>query len=119
MTRNINKTDVDIIHKDVVEEVIIHEGADVFGTSEKEIAANTKYVSTEINLEKMLNILGQDGNIEIKYGERRTLVNKDSQVNDKGNVVINYEDVTAEIDVTTSNPVKAGISKKEEDYKFS
>lgn len=98
-----------ITNTDVVEEIVAHEGPDVFGTDESELTANTKYISTEINKEKMLQILGQDGNIAIQNGEKTNLINKDSEVNENGNIVINYDSSVTELNITTSKPVNAGI----------
>ena len=110
-TRYKTETSIVITNSDVVEEVITIEGPDTYGVETSEIDANTKYISTEINLEDMLEIVGQEGNIEIKNGETVTLVNKESQVDENGNVIINHQNETAELQVTTSKPVKEGILK--------
>lgn len=103
------KTSVVVTNTNVVDQIVVHEGPDTFSTAKREVTANTKYISTEINLEKMLNILGQDGNIEIKNGETTTTINKDTEANESGNIVINYENGAAELNITTSKPVKIGI----------
>ena len=103
------KTSIAITNPDVADEVVVHEGPDAFGTTESELSANTKYITTKINLENMLSILGEHGNIAIKNGETRTVINKDSEVDEDGNVVINYENSTSEIDITTSGLVNAGV----------
>lgn len=103
------KTSIIITNAEVSDKVVVHEGPDTFGINEREVIANTKYITTEINLEKLLNILGQDGSIEIKNGETTTNINKDTEVNESGNVVINYENRTAELEIITSKPLKSGI----------
>lgn len=103
------KTSIIMTKEGIANEIKVNEGADVFGTEDKDIVANTKYVSTEINLEEMLEILGQDGNIEIKNGETTTIITKDTTVNAEGNVVIEYTNSTSELKIKTSKPVKEGI----------
>ena len=103
------KTSIVITNPAVEEEVKVHEGPDTFETVETEIPANTKYITTKINLEKMLSILGEDGNIAIKNGEITTVINKDSQTDSEGNVTINHENSTSEIEITTSKPENAGV----------
>lgn len=102
-------TEVIITNSNVIEQIIAKSGPDTFGTDESELAANTKYISTEINKEKMLKILGNDGNIEIKNGETTIVINKDSEVNENGNVVVNYANSATELSITTSKPVSEGI----------
>jgi len=102
-----------VTNPNVAEEIVINEGPDAFettlnGTSQDE-RQNTKYLTTEINLNKMLAILGPDGNIEIKNGETTTLINKDTTVNEAGNVVIIHNNSTNRLDITTSNPVNQGV----------
>ena len=103
------KTSIIITNAEIENEVAVHEGPDTFGTTEGEIPANTKYVTTKINLEKMLYILGQDGSMEIKNGETTTTINKNSAVDTDGNVVINHENSTSELSITTGKPVNAGV----------
>lgn len=98
-----------VTNANIPEEITIQEGPDVFTTETTELEINTKYIKTEINKAKMLEILGQDGNIEIKNGAARILINKDSEVDENGNIVINYENSSKELTITTSNPINAGI----------
>ena len=103
------KTSIAITNANVAEEIVVHEGPDALGTSESELLANTKYITTKINLEEMLSILGQDGNIEIKNGETTTVINKDCEVDAEGNIVISYENSASELYITTSKPINAGV----------
>lgn len=97
-----------VTNKDVAEKIIVNEGPDTFGTETNELSANTKYISTEINKEKMLNILGEDGNITIQNGEKSIVINKDTEVDSNGNIVIEYTNSSTEITITTNKPVKEG-----------
>ena len=103
------KSTLVVTNKELVDQVVLSEGPDTLGAGENTLEINTKYITTEINLNKMLDILGQDGNMQIKNGETITTINKDTSVNENGNVVINYENSTSELIITTSKPQKEGI----------
>lgn len=107
------KMSIIITNVDVADQIVVYEGLDAFGIDERELEANTKYISTEINLENILDILGQDGSLEIKNGEASTIINKNTEVNESGNVVINYENGTNSLTITTSKPVKSGVLELE------
>lgn len=107
------KTSIIVTTENVVDKIVTTEGADILGTEGSELIANAKYETTKINLGKMLELLGQDGNIEIKNGETTTTINKDTETDENGNVVIKYEDSTEELTITTSKPVKTGILELE------
>ena len=102
-------TTLKIANTEIPEKVTIKEQPDVLKTENSELALNTKYISTKINKAKMLEILGQDGNISIKAGTTTTAINKDTETNENGDVVINYETPVSEIEITTSKPENTGI----------
>lgn len=104
------KTVLQITNKDLVDGITIHEGPDVFKTSnETELAANTKFITTEINKDKMLSILGQDGSIYVNDGETIQTLTKNTETNDAGNIVIEYSSESSELTITTTKPEKAGL----------
>ena len=103
------KSTLVVTNKEVVDEVVLFEGPDVLSTGESELATNTKYISTEFNLNKMLSILGQEGTITIKNGDEKILVNKETKTNEAGNVIINYEKAATQLEITTSEPANIGI----------
>jgi len=103
------ETKLIVTKENIVEEITIEQGPDSFGTTDSELEINTKYVETEINVNKLLEIVGQDGNIEIKNGENTTLINKETPVDENGNVVIDHGDGASTLTITTSYPVKAGV----------
>ena len=107
------KTSIIVTTENVVDKIVTTEGADVLETEGSELIANAKYETTKINLGKMLELLGQDGSIEIKNGETTTTINKDTETDENGNVVIKYEDSTEELTITTSKPIKTGILELE------
>lgn len=104
------KTVLEITNLELVDSIRIHEGPDAFKTEKgTELDANTKFLRTEINKEKMLSILGQDGSIQINDGETIQYVTKDTEVNENGNIVVNYTTDANEITIITSKPEKAGV----------
>ncbi len=104
------KTVLEITNLELVDSIRIHEGPDAFKTEKgTELDANTKFLRTEINKEKMLSILGQDGSIQINDGETIQYVTKDTEVNENGNIVVNYTTDVNEITIITSKPEKAGV----------
>lgn len=59
-----------VTNTDVTSTIRVNEGTDVFVKNDQtEIEAKTKYVSTEINIPQMLEILGKNGNITIRDAE--------------------------------------------------
>ena len=102
-------TNLIVTNSNVAKSINIHEGPDVFITENDELDANTKYISTQINKEKMLEIIGQDGSITIKNGESAITINKDTVADENGNIVINYENENNEIDITLSNVANSGM----------
>lgn len=102
-------TTVQVTNSNIVDKITIHEGPDVFTTANSELAANTKYTKTEINKEKMLAVLGQNGSIQIKNGQVTQTINKDTQANEDGNIVINYENGLNELEITTTKPENVGM----------
>ncbi len=103
------KTILSLTNADIPEKVMITETPDVLTTETNELTVNTKYVSTKINKEKMLEILGQDGSVSIKSGSTTALINKDSEADKNGDVLINYQNPSNELKLETSKPEKAGI----------
>lgn len=102
-------TKLRLTNAEIPEKITITEAPDVLITETSELPVNTKYISTKINKEKMLAILGQDGNISIKNGISTTIITKDSEVDENGNIVINYENPVSELTIITSKPVNSGI----------
>ena len=108
------KTTVTISNKNVADKVIINEGLDEFGINEKnKLTANTEYKTTKINLNKMKTLLGEDGNIEIKYAnDSSVIINKDTVPTDTvGNIIITHPSLTSQLQiiVTPGENAEKGI----------
>ena len=102
------ETTLIISNTEVTSTIKVNEGTDVFVKNDQsEIEAKTKYVSTEINIPQMLEVLGVNGNITIKNGETIiTNINKDTVDEDgDGNIVITYDsaDLPSELTFETGS----------------
>ena len=103
------KTTIRVTNNNIVDKINIKENPDVFVTDANEIATNNKYISTEINKEQFISLLGESGSIQIKNGDKTYLINKDTEVNEDGNIIINYENASSDLEIVISNPVSIGI----------
>lgn len=79
----------------------------------EELSGNgaTYYQKTVISKNNMLDILGQEGTITIKDGTGKVLLtlNKDTQTDDNGNMILVYQDKTvSSLIIETSKPQKEG-----------
>ena len=109
ITYNTNTT-LTVTNKDIVDKIVIHEGPDSFTAGEEELDANTKYVKTEINKEKMLAMLGENASIQIKAGQTTHTISNNTDADENGNIIINYEnEEIKELEITTNKPVTEGI----------
>lgn len=103
------KTTLGITNTGVTNQIIVHEGNDIFGTESQELEANTRYVSTEIDRDSMLALFGDSATIEIKNGDKvKTIKVEDANAN--GKIVVTYPTDVREIDIViTGNPISTGI----------
>lgn len=80
--------------------------------ADNEIAST--YKSTVINKQNMIDVLGDKGELKILNSSNNAeiaRVNADSQVDENGNVVVNYEAGVSGITITTTEPQKVGSIK--------
>lgn len=102
-------TAVEVKSTGIVDKITVKEEKDTFKADTTILEANTKFISTEINKEKMLEILGEEGTIQINTGEIVNTITKDTEANESGNIVVNYENIViSELEIIISNPVKEG-----------
>ncbi len=74
-------------------------------------STNTYYKEIKINKQKMQEILGKNGSIEVssKQGAQIAIINGESETNDQGEIIITIDgNETNEIVITTSKPEKEG-----------
>ena len=107
-------TEIDVNYITGLEKVnIVEEGKFVAGDVEQD--GDIVYKETRINKEEALRILGEEGYITIKDEQGRVVgnVNKDSQTNEEGKVVIKYSEGTRRVQVETSEVKEIGTIKLE------
>ena len=95
-----------------VDGVSIKEGQNYYNTlEEKEILANIVYNKTVLEKEDFDKILGENGEITIlnENGETLGVVNSQTQVDENGNIVIDYTGKEpSSIEIKTTTPIKEG-----------
>lgn len=70
---------------------------------------STYYKQTTILKDSMKDVLGKDGKITIKYEDKEIIIDANSQTNEAGEIVIDYEDEDVnKLVIETSKPEKLG-----------
>ena len=91
--REYSTTDViNVNAKEFSNSIELIEGNTVFAGENVELVANIRYIYTKFNKEQLERVLGENGYIVISdiNGNEITRVNKDSESNEQGEIVINY-----------------------------
>lgn len=108
---------IDVSYPELVDGLTVKQDMDYFVTEEGNIApttiGNTNYAyykTTKINKANFENLLGTEGTLKIAtlQGEELCVFNKDSQADENGDYVFNYEGQTNQIVIETSSPVETG-----------
>lgn len=104
----INKINIDYLY--VLDNINIKECEATYLSREDEKDANIIYKQTKISKNEFLKIFGEDGYITIKnnQGEIISNINKDSDTDEEGKILINYTGNIKEIELTTSKPINVG-----------
>lgn len=113
-----NTQNVEAMNLEREKEVFTYEVETGEGEEKTKIEKDTNdcvyYVKTLINKEQMLRILGEEGKIIIQNEQGETIqeLTKDSQVDENGNIVVNYTDKEVKnVKVKTTKPVQLGEIK--------
>lgn len=106
-----NKIEVSYI--DSIENLVLNTNNENLKNNEgqEELVTNsTVYKNTIVNKEEMKSILGENGIITIKNenGEVISEINKDTQVDENGNISIAYPDANNYVTIETTKPEKEG-----------
>lgn len=104
-----DQTTIFITNSNIVDQIKVIENAEKFVSGEAEVFANGRYISTKINKEKMLDILGEEGKIAISYEDKTVTLSKSSDVDENGDIVVEYNEKVSGIEILTTNPEKAGV----------
>lgn len=101
------------VNYDKIEQVDIKEKQAMYDTEEVELLANVEYKETKINKEKMQEVLGQEGKIEIEANGNITEITSKTEADEQGNIIVKYQQGIKEIKITLRRPEKTGIIKIE------
>lgn len=106
--KTIDKINIDYLN--IAENITLKGNEARYIAGENEEEANIIYKETKINKDEFLKIFGEEGYITIKNSQGTTIanINKTSEVNEKGEIVINYSEETKQIELTTSKPMSLG-----------
>lgn len=102
---------INISYKEISEEVTVETSNKFINTENKEVETNEiVYKSAKINKQKVIDILGEEGKLQIlnKAGEILGEINKDTETQEDGTVEIKYEQEQTEIIIKTTKPEKIG-----------
>lgn len=103
-----NKVNVDYIESGDKIEIIQKKAKYLENDTEKD--ANILYKETRIKKDEFLKIFGENGNITIKNSNDIVIanINKDTEANEEGKIVITYPEEEKEIKLETSEPQNIG-----------
>ena len=107
-----SKTVVNISYTEIVEGLNIIDTENVYIDKEGNEQENNDIYYKQISLSKenFTNILGEDGEVKILdiSGNVLNTINKDSEVNEDGNIVVNFNEKYSKLSIQTSKPVGEG-----------
>ena len=97
-------------YSDLVNKITINEYASKYLKNEEAIDANILYKETIIKRENFIDILGNEGFIIIKNEDGTVIsnINKTTQTDENGNIVVTHNIGTKHLVIETSKPVKEG-----------
>ena len=101
-------------YKEIADEITVNSKNFLVNNKNKDIETqDIIYKSTNVNKNEILDILGQDGYLQIidKDGNVLATINKDTKADDNGNIQVGYEGEKTELNFKFSKPVKLGDIK--------
>ena len=104
-------TKINIDYLNTTNSIVLNNNKTKFIENENEKNANTIFKQTKIDKAEFLKIFGEDGFITIEDQDGTIIanINKDSEVNENGKIVINYQNISLNnIEIKTSNPINLG-----------
>ncbi len=107
-----SKTILNIAYKDMVEKTFIEDVENFYKDQEgnKIYTEDLYYKQISISKENFDQILGQDGEIKLSDVDGNILVtlNKDYEVNEDGNIVVNFDNKVTKVNIETTAPIAEG-----------
>ena len=110
--RNYNtSTILNVDYAEIVNEIEISEKNAKFINNEQGQNANIQYLQSKINKSNFTRIFGEEGTLTILDQDGNTIsnINKDTEVDENGNIIINYSKGITAITIKTSKPITEGV----------
>lgn len=103
-----NKINIDYIESGDKIEIVQKEAKYLANETEKN--ANILYKETKINKDEFLKIFGENGYLTVKNSDNTVIsnINKDTEANEEGKIVVTYPNGEKEIKIETSAPQNIG-----------
>ena len=104
------KEEINVNYAELVEGIEVVEKQATYENGKTELTANVEYRTTKIDKEKMEEVLGQEGIIEIEDQNGRSIgkITTGTEENAEGKIEIKYETGVKGIKIKTSKPEKTG-----------
>ena len=106
------KLTINVSNSNLIENIKVKDQIETFVDTNGNVfdASNIYYKETKINKQNLLQILGEDGFVEIKSidGNLITKLDKTTEPDENGNVVVKYENKLNKIIIETSKPQNNG-----------
>lgn len=107
-----SKTIVNISYKEIVESLVIEDTENYYTTNDGNslVSDDIYYKQIKINKENFLNILGEDGFVNVKtdLGDMITIINKDYETDENGDYVYQFGLKVSKVILETSKPINEG-----------
>lgn len=102
-------TSVNVNYLGIVDRLNIVEKGSTFNKEASNIDANVIYKKMLINKDEFINLFGENGYIHIKSGEEILFtINKETETNENGQIVVNFENNRSKVTLETSMPEAKG-----------
>lgn len=107
-----SKTSINVSYTDIVEEMIVEdiENNYIDKSGNKAQTDDIYYKQISVSQENFRQILGEDGKIQIldDSGNMIATINQETQADENGNFVVDFQDKISKIKIQTSAPVSTG-----------
>ena len=101
-------TKIYLTESDIFDSIVLTEDEEKFVAGGDQLSSYSLYKTTQVNKAQVLDILGEDGELSIIYDGNIFKVNKDTETNEAGNIILTYNNEVKKVGIITTKPVKAG-----------
>ena len=111
-TEYTENVDIGISKKELADEININLGSNFINKQNEVIdAEEILFKATKIDKNSVLDVLGEEGQLQIlnKDGSVLTEINKDTETQEDGTILVNFEEALSKLSIRTSKPINVGI----------